>query len=41
MNWKLSIGLNSELVQLLIRRDELYMEQDSVLVDIEDLTIFL
>ncbi|XP_054168627.1 schwannomin-interacting protein 1-like [Oppia nitens] len=32
--------LNSELVQLLMRRDELYMSQDSVLVDIQDLTIF-
>jgi len=36
-----SLGLNAELVQLLIQRDESYMEQDSVLVDIEDLTIFL
>ncbi|KAI2810625.1 Schwannomin interacting protein 1 [Blomia tropicalis] len=33
--------LNSSLVRLLIQRDELYMEQDSLLVDIEDLTKFL
>lgn len=26
---------------MLIQRDELYMEQDSLLVDIEDLTKFL
>ncbi|KAA0702506.1 IQCJ-SCHIP1 readthrough transcript protein [Triplophysa tibetana] len=31
-------GLNEELVQLLLMRDELQMEQDAMLVDIEDLT---
>lgn len=31
-------GLNEELVQLLVLRDELHMEQDAMLVDIEDLT---
>lgn len=31
-------GLNEELVQLLLIRDELQMEQDAMLVDIEDLT---
>ncbi|TSS97551.1 Schwannomin-interacting protein 1 [Bagarius yarrelli] len=31
-------GLNEELVQLLLLRDELYMEQDAMLVDVEDLT---
>ncbi|CAG2115355.1 unnamed protein product [Medioppia subpectinata] len=34
-------SLNTELMQQLVKRDELYMSQDSVLVDIEDLTIFL
>ncbi|XP_053202657.1 schwannomin-interacting protein 1-like isoform X2 [Panonychus citri] len=33
--------LNEELVQMLQDRDELHMEQDSILVDIEDATIFL
>ncbi|XP_074657986.1 uncharacterized protein LOC141910976 [Tubulanus polymorphus] len=31
-------GLNEELVQLLVSRDDNHMEQDSMLVDIEDLT---
>lgn len=31
-------GLNDELVQLLLNRDELQMEQDAMLVDIEDYT---
>lgn len=31
-------GLNDELVQLLLKRDELHMEQDAMLVEIEDLT---
>lgn len=30
--------LNEELVQLLLLRDELHVEQDAMLVDIEDLT---
>lgn len=34
-------NLNGSLVKMLIQRDELYMEQDSLLVDIEDLTKFL
>lgn len=31
-------GLNEELVQLLLIRDELHTEQDAMLVDIEDWT---
>jgi len=31
-------GLNSDLVRMLLDRDELYMQQDSFLVDIDDLT---
>lgn len=31
-------GFNEELVQLLLLRDELHVEQDAMLVDIEDLT---
>lgn len=31
-------GLNEELVQLLLLRDELHVEQDAMLVDVEDLT---
>lgn len=33
--------LNECLVQMLMERDELHMTQDSVLVDIEDLTRYL
>ncbi|KAF7490258.1 hypothetical protein SSS_04063 [Sarcoptes scabiei] len=33
--------LNSNLVKFLMTRDELYMEQDSLLIDIEDLNKFL
>lgn len=35
---KSDAGLNEELVQLLLLRDELHVEQDAMLVDIEDLT---
>lgn len=31
-------GLNEDLVTFLMERDDLHMEQDSMLVDIEDLT---
>jgi len=34
------VGLNADLVQLLLDRDELYMQQDSFLVDIDDLNRF-
>ena len=33
--------LNESLVKFLIDRDDLHMEQDSMLVDIEDLTRYL
>lgn len=33
--------LNEKLVRYLIGRDDLHMEQDSMLVDIEDLTRYL
>lgn len=33
--------LNENLVQYLMERDELHMSQDSMLVDIEDLTRYL
>ena len=36
-----STGLNEELVQMLLKRDDCHMEQDSMLVDIEDLTRYL
>lgn len=32
-------GLSEELVQQLIMRDDLHMEQDAMLVDIEDLHV--
>lgn len=34
----LSTAFNTELMQLLEERDDLHMAQDSMLVDIEDLT---
>jgi len=33
--------LNENLVEYLMMRDDLHMEQDSMLVDIEDLTRFM
>lgn len=33
--------LNEQLVRFLMNRDDLHMEQDSMLVDIEDLTRYL
>lgn len=33
--------LNESLVRFLMERDDLHMEQDSMLVDIEDLTRYL
>jgi hypothetical protein len=38
INFVIFSGLNEELVHLLMERDELHMAQDSMLVDIEDLT---
>lgn len=34
-------GLNEVLVRFLLERDELHMSQDSMLVDIEDMTKYL
>lgn len=34
-------SLNEQLVKSLMTRDDLHMEQDSMLVDIEDLTRYL
>ena len=34
-------GLNADLVRLLLDRDELYMQQDSFLVDVDDLNRFV
>lgn len=31
------LGLNEELVEIVVSRDELHMQQDSILVNIEDL----
>lgn len=38
VDYNIIAGLNEELVQLLLMRDELHVEQDAMLVDIEDLT---
>ena len=35
------LGFNEELMQMLLKRDDFHMEQDSMLVDIEDLTRYL
>jgi len=34
-------GLNEELVSLLVRKDDLTMEQDALMTDIEDLSQFV